>query len=39
MQRAHSTQVDKIVSQHTKDKGTLEKQLEKAIKKAGYDVL
>ncbi|XP_062379544.1 1-phosphatidylinositol 4,5-bisphosphate phosphodiesterase beta-4 [Sardina pilchardus] len=35
MQRAHGTQVDKIVTQHTKDKGTLEKQLEKAIKKAG----
>lgn len=39
MQQAHSTHVDKVVSQHTKDKGTLEKQLEKAIKKAGYDAL
>ncbi|XP_031435590.1 1-phosphatidylinositol 4,5-bisphosphate phosphodiesterase beta-4 isoform X2 [Clupea harengus] len=34
MQRTHSTQVDRIVSQHNKEKGTLEKQLEKAVKKA-----
>uniref|UniRef100_A0A7N6ABD6 1-phosphatidylinositol 4,5-bisphosphate phosphodiesterase n=1 Tax=Anabas testudineus TaxID=64144 RepID=A0A7N6ABD6_ANATE len=33
MQKAHCTQVDKIVSLHEKEKTTLEKLLEKAIKK------
>lgn len=36
MQKAHCTQVDKMVSQHDKEKTTLEKLLEKAIKKRGY---
>lgn len=36
MQKAHCTQVDKIVSQHDKEKMVLEKLLEKAIKKRGY---
>uniref|UniRef100_A0A3Q2ZCQ2 1-phosphatidylinositol 4,5-bisphosphate phosphodiesterase n=1 Tax=Kryptolebias marmoratus TaxID=37003 RepID=A0A3Q2ZCQ2_KRYMA len=35
MQKAHCTQVDKMVSMHEKDKTTLEKLLEKAIKKRG----
>ncbi|XP_042245889.1 1-phosphatidylinositol 4,5-bisphosphate phosphodiesterase beta-4-like [Thunnus albacares] len=35
MQKAHCTQVDKMVSQHEKEKTTLEKLLEKAIKKRG----
>ncbi|XP_074471813.1 1-phosphatidylinositol 4,5-bisphosphate phosphodiesterase beta-4 [Sebastes fasciatus] len=35
MQKAHCTQVDKLVSQHDKEKMTLEKLLEKAIKKRG----
>ncbi|XP_063351033.1 1-phosphatidylinositol 4,5-bisphosphate phosphodiesterase beta-4-like isoform X2 [Pelmatolapia mariae] len=35
MQKTHCTQVDKIVSLHDKDKVTLEKLLEKAIKKRG----
>ncbi|CAL8315909.1 unnamed protein product [Merluccius merluccius] len=35
MQKSHCTQVDKMVSQHEKDKMTLEKLLEKAIKKRG----
>ncbi|TMS11983.1 1-phosphatidylinositol 4,5-bisphosphate phosphodiesterase beta-4 [Larimichthys crocea] len=35
MQKAHCTQVDKMVSQHDKEKITLEKLLEKAIKKRG----
>uniref|UniRef100_A0A8C4NYH7 1-phosphatidylinositol 4,5-bisphosphate phosphodiesterase n=1 Tax=Dicentrarchus labrax TaxID=13489 RepID=A0A8C4NYH7_DICLA len=35
MQKAHCTQVDKMVSQHDKEKTTLEKLLEKAIKKRG----
>uniref|UniRef100_A0A7N6ALL4 1-phosphatidylinositol 4,5-bisphosphate phosphodiesterase n=1 Tax=Anabas testudineus TaxID=64144 RepID=A0A7N6ALL4_ANATE len=35
MQKAHCTQVDKIVSLHEKEKTTLEKLLEKAIKKRG----
>lgn len=35
MQKAHCTQVDKMVSQHDKEKTTLEKLLEKAVKKRG----
>lgn len=35
MQKAHCTQVDKIVSQHDKEKMVLEKLLEKSIKKRG----
>ncbi|KAM6915241.1 1-phosphatidylinositol 4,5-bisphosphate phosphodiesterase beta-4 [Xenentodon cancila] len=35
MQKAHCSQVDKIVSLHDKEKTTLEKLLEKAIKKRG----
>ncbi|XP_072218426.1 1-phosphatidylinositol 4,5-bisphosphate phosphodiesterase beta-4-like isoform X1 [Leuresthes tenuis] len=35
MQKAHCTQVDKMVSLHDKEKTTLEKLLEKAIKKRG----
>lgn len=35
MQKSHCTQVDKLVAQHDKDKFTLEKLLEKAIKKRG----
>ncbi|XP_049446253.1 1-phosphatidylinositol 4,5-bisphosphate phosphodiesterase beta-4-like isoform X1 [Epinephelus fuscoguttatus] len=35
MQKAHCSQVDKMVSQHDKEKTTLEKLLEKAIKKRG----
>lgn len=35
MQKAHCTQVDKMVSQHDKEKIILEKLLEKAIKKRG----
>lgn len=35
MQKAHCTQVDKMVSLHEKEKSTLEKLLEKAIKKRG----
>ncbi|XP_071384029.1 1-phosphatidylinositol 4,5-bisphosphate phosphodiesterase beta-4-like [Centroberyx affinis] len=35
MQKAHCTQVDKMVSLHDKEKMTLEKLLEKAIKKRG----
>ncbi|XP_035851494.1 1-phosphatidylinositol 4,5-bisphosphate phosphodiesterase beta-4 isoform X2 [Sander lucioperca] len=35
MQKAHCTQMDKMVSQHDKEKTTLEKLLEKAIKKRG----
>uniref|UniRef100_A0AAX7UY61 1-phosphatidylinositol 4,5-bisphosphate phosphodiesterase n=1 Tax=Astatotilapia calliptera TaxID=8154 RepID=A0AAX7UY61_ASTCA len=35
MQKTHCTQVDKIVSLHDKEKVTLEKLLEKAIKKRG----
>ncbi|XP_041831608.1 1-phosphatidylinositol 4,5-bisphosphate phosphodiesterase beta-4-like isoform X2 [Melanotaenia boesemani] len=35
MQKAHCTQVDKMVSVHDKEKTTLEKLLEKAIKKRG----
>uniref|UniRef100_UPI003AAB851A 1-phosphatidylinositol 4,5-bisphosphate phosphodiesterase beta-4-like n=1 Tax=Centroberyx gerrardi TaxID=166262 RepID=UPI003AAB851A len=35
MQKAHCTQVDKMVSLNDKDKTTLEKLLEKAIKKRG----
>uniref|UniRef100_A0A667ZD38 1-phosphatidylinositol 4,5-bisphosphate phosphodiesterase n=1 Tax=Myripristis murdjan TaxID=586833 RepID=A0A667ZD38_9TELE len=35
MQKAHCTQVDKMVSMHDKEKTTLEKLLEKAIKKRG----
>ncbi|CAL8394576.1 unnamed protein product, partial [Arctogadus glacialis] len=35
MQKSHCTQVDKMVSQHEKDKTTLEKLLDKAIKKRG----
>ncbi|XP_075900871.1 1-phosphatidylinositol 4,5-bisphosphate phosphodiesterase beta-4 [Nelusetta ayraudi] len=35
MQKSHCTQVDKMVSQHDKDKTTLDKLLEKAIKKRG----
>lgn len=38
MQKAHCTQVDKMVSQHDKEKMVLEKLLEKAIKKRGYAV-
>ncbi|XP_051510552.1 1-phosphatidylinositol 4,5-bisphosphate phosphodiesterase beta-4-like isoform X2 [Myxocyprinus asiaticus] len=35
MQKSHCTQVDKMIAQHDKDKFTLEKFLEKAIKKKG----
>ncbi|XP_067240700.1 1-phosphatidylinositol 4,5-bisphosphate phosphodiesterase beta-4 isoform X2 [Chanodichthys erythropterus] len=35
MQKSHCTQVDKLVAQHDKEKFTLEKLLEKAIKKRG----
>lgn len=35
MQKAHCTQVDKMVSQHDKEKMVLDKLLEKAIKKRG----
>uniref|UniRef100_A0AAQ5XGM2 1-phosphatidylinositol 4,5-bisphosphate phosphodiesterase n=1 Tax=Amphiprion ocellaris TaxID=80972 RepID=A0AAQ5XGM2_AMPOC len=35
MQKAHCTQVDKMVALHDKEKTTLEKLLEKAIKKRG----
>ncbi|KAJ3606682.1 hypothetical protein NHX12_026201 [Muraenolepis orangiensis] len=35
MQKSHCTGVDKMVSQHEKDKTTLEKLLEKAVKKRG----
>ncbi|PIN97795.1 hypothetical protein AB205_0136860 [Aquarana catesbeiana] len=35
MQKVHCTQVDKIVAQFDKEKLTLEKNLEKAIKKKG----
>uniref|UniRef100_A0A9J7XBN4 1-phosphatidylinositol 4,5-bisphosphate phosphodiesterase n=1 Tax=Cyprinus carpio carpio TaxID=630221 RepID=A0A9J7XBN4_CYPCA len=35
MQKSHCTQVDKMVAQHDKEKFTLEKLLEKAIKKRG----
>uniref|UniRef100_A0A671TUV7 1-phosphatidylinositol 4,5-bisphosphate phosphodiesterase n=1 Tax=Sparus aurata TaxID=8175 RepID=A0A671TUV7_SPAAU len=35
MQKSHCTQVDKMVSQHDKEKINLEKLLEKAIKKRG----
>ncbi|KAK5903812.1 hypothetical protein CgunFtcFv8_007560 [Champsocephalus gunnari] len=35
MQKAHCTQVDKLVSQNEKEKTSLEKLLEKAIKKRG----
>uniref|UniRef100_A0A8D3DE00 1-phosphatidylinositol 4,5-bisphosphate phosphodiesterase n=1 Tax=Scophthalmus maximus TaxID=52904 RepID=A0A8D3DE00_SCOMX len=35
MQKAHCTQMEKMVSQHEKEKTTLEKLLEKAIKKRG----
>ncbi|KAL6095582.1 plcb4 [Pungitius sinensis] len=35
MQKSHCSQVDKMVSQHDKEKTTLEKLLEKAIKKRG----
>ncbi|XP_027004899.1 1-phosphatidylinositol 4,5-bisphosphate phosphodiesterase beta-4 isoform X3 [Tachysurus fulvidraco] len=35
MQKSHCTQVDKMVAQHDKEKFTLEKLLEKAIKKKG----
>uniref|UniRef100_A0A3Q2CYQ9 Phosphoinositide phospholipase C n=1 Tax=Cyprinodon variegatus TaxID=28743 RepID=A0A3Q2CYQ9_CYPVA len=35
MQKAHCTQVDKMVSVHEKEKANLEKLLEKAIKKRG----
>ncbi|XP_061609923.1 1-phosphatidylinositol 4,5-bisphosphate phosphodiesterase beta-4-like isoform X3 [Phyllopteryx taeniolatus] len=35
MQKMHGTQVDKMVSAHDKEKSTLEKLLEKAIKKRG----
>ncbi|XP_041662063.1 1-phosphatidylinositol 4,5-bisphosphate phosphodiesterase beta-4-like isoform X2 [Cheilinus undulatus] len=35
MQKSHCTQVDKMVSGHDKEKSTLEKLLEKAIKKRG----
>lgn len=38
MQKAHCTQVDKMVSQHDKEKMVLEKLVEKAIKKRGYAV-
>uniref|UniRef100_A0A8B9JT30 Phosphoinositide phospholipase C n=1 Tax=Astyanax mexicanus TaxID=7994 RepID=A0A8B9JT30_ASTMX len=36
MQKSHCTQVDKMVAQHDKEKFTLEKLLEKAIKKRGF---
>lgn len=36
MQKAHCTQVDKMVSQHDKEKMVLEKLLEKSIKKRGW---
>lgn len=36
MQKSHCTQVDKMVAQHDKEKFTLEKLLEKAIKKRGW---
>ncbi|KAM9778639.1 1-phosphatidylinositol 4,5-bisphosphate phosphodiesterase beta-4-like [Syngnathus typhle] len=35
MQKSHGTQVDKMLSAHDKEKSTLEKLLEKAIKKRG----
>ncbi|XP_026115534.1 1-phosphatidylinositol 4,5-bisphosphate phosphodiesterase beta-4-like isoform X3 [Carassius auratus] len=35
MQKSHCTQVDKLVAQHDKEKFTMEKLLEKAIKKRG----
>lgn len=35
MQKAHCTQVDKLVLLHEKEKTALEKLLEKAIKKRG----
>uniref|UniRef100_A0A8C5GJN5 1-phosphatidylinositol 4,5-bisphosphate phosphodiesterase n=1 Tax=Gouania willdenowi TaxID=441366 RepID=A0A8C5GJN5_GOUWI len=35
MQKAHGTQVDKMVSLHDKEKSSLEKLLEKAVKKRG----
>uniref|UniRef100_A0A8C1UA62 Phosphoinositide phospholipase C n=1 Tax=Cyprinus carpio TaxID=7962 RepID=A0A8C1UA62_CYPCA len=35
MQKSHCTQVDKMVAQHDKEKFTLEKLLEKAVKKRG----
>lgn len=35
IQKSHCTQVDKMVAQHDKDKFTLDKLLEKAIKKRG----
>ncbi|XP_017311778.1 1-phosphatidylinositol 4,5-bisphosphate phosphodiesterase beta-4 isoform X4 [Ictalurus punctatus] len=35
MQKSHCTQVDKMVAQHDKEKFTLDKLLEKAIKKRG----
>ncbi|XP_060722465.1 1-phosphatidylinositol 4,5-bisphosphate phosphodiesterase beta-4-like isoform X2 [Tachysurus vachellii] len=35
MQKSHCTQVDKMVAQHDKEKFTLEKLLEKAVKKKG----
>lgn len=35
VQKSHCTQVDKMVAQHDKEKFTLEKLLEKAIKKRG----
>ena len=36
MQKSHCTQVDKLVSQHDKEKMAQEKLLEKAIKKRGW---
>lgn len=35
MQKTHCSQVDKMVSLHEKEKTTVEKLLEKAIKKRG----
>lgn len=35
MQKSHCTQVDKMVSQHDKEKIVFEKLLEKSIKKRG----
>ena len=36
MQKSHCVQMDKMMAQHDKEKFTLEKLLEKAIKKKGY---
>lgn len=35
MQKLHCTQIDKIVAQYDKEKGSYEKMLEKAVKKKG----